>query len=271
MGAVWSSVMLSAPGAPPPLRTIIRHAMYTLADGPPSPQVAAELEASLRALGPAELAVPVPADAALPPCPLEEARSPPRRPRVGYMHLCESAACTVGVFLLPRCARLPLHDHPGMCVLSKPLYGAFHAANHDLLGDPRAAQDHGGWARAARTGVIDDPQDVQNLSPVRANVHEIHALTDCAFLDVIFPPYAAPGRRCQYYEARPAPSAGAQAGGREEAPPEAGAVWLQPVPEPVDLVVRSVPNEALDEAVDAHLRSLEAELGPPPGAAPAGA
>lgn len=35
-------------------------------------------------------------------------------PPVGYMHICETEAFSMGVFLLQSGASIPLHDHPGM-------------------------------------------------------------------------------------------------------------------------------------------------------------
>lgn len=35
-------------------------------------------------------------------------------PPVSYMHICETEAFSMGVFLLRRGASIPLHDHPGM-------------------------------------------------------------------------------------------------------------------------------------------------------------
>eukprot|EP01138_Halocafeteria_seosinensis_P011286 gb/GECG01011528.1/.p1 GENE.gb/GECG01011528.1/~~gb/GECG01011528.1/.p1 ORF type:complete len:327 (+),score=34.90 gb/GECG01011528.1/:1-981(+) len=39
---------------------------------------------------------------------------------------------TMGIFILPPGTSLPLHDHPGMCVVSKVLYGSLHLRTYDL-------------------------------------------------------------------------------------------------------------------------------------------
>ena len=41
----------------------------------------------------------------------------------------------MGIFVFPPHARIPLHDHPGMCVLSRVLYGDVHRLQLDLARD----------------------------------------------------------------------------------------------------------------------------------------
>jgi PCO_ADO len=52
---------------------------------------------------------------------------------VRYLHLSEmEGQYSMGIFVFPPHARIPLHDHPGMCVLSRVLYGDVHRLQLDL-------------------------------------------------------------------------------------------------------------------------------------------
>lgn len=54
-------------------------------------------------------------------------------PPVTYMHICETEAFSMGVFLLKTGASIPLHDHPGMNGMLK-VYSASRPPCHGLLG-----------------------------------------------------------------------------------------------------------------------------------------
>jgi PCO_ADO len=53
---------------------------------------------------------------------------------VRYLHLSEvPGKYSMGIFIFPPHAMIPLHDHPGMCVLSRVLYGDLERLSLDLL------------------------------------------------------------------------------------------------------------------------------------------
>jgi hypothetical protein len=52
---------------------------------------------------------------------------------VTYLDIHDDAAMTIGIFQLPPGARMPLHDHPGMTVFSRLLYGTLHVRAYDWV------------------------------------------------------------------------------------------------------------------------------------------
>lgn len=51
---------------------------------------------------------------------------------VSYLHIVETSAFSIGIFVFPEGATIPLHNHPGMVVLSKCLYGTGSHKEEDL-------------------------------------------------------------------------------------------------------------------------------------------
>ncbi|KAL4459063.1 hypothetical protein ABPG75_013928 [Micractinium tetrahymenae] len=152
------------------------------------------------------------------------------RPPITYLLIYEDERISLGIFCLPARARIPLHNHPGMTVLSRVLYGEMHVCSYDWLD---AAGGGGGEAerlpREAHT-VLDrtlsatDPPAV--LFPrAGGNIHQFTALTDCAVLDLMSPPYSTEdGRDCTYYSVLPASKPG-------------GPVMLDAYEPPADFVI----------------------------------
>jgi len=72
---------------------------------------------------------------------------------VRYLHVAEIPdKYSIGVFVFPPHAKIPLHDHPGMCVLSRILYGNLKRTSLDLQ---RPQQEQQGGS----SGLPPQPQD----------------------------------------------------------------------------------------------------------------
>lgn len=147
---------------------------------------------------------------------------------VGYLDIYQSSDLTVCAFVLRRGACIPLHDHPGMYVFGRLLFGRMKVVSFDLeraVGEddgPTAASEAGQqssmarrsrsppttatrtrqqfWSRLNSVEVLGPDPATYWLSPTQGNLHQLEALEDCAFFDIVAPPYdALSGRDCTYY------------------------------------------------------------------------
>lgn len=102
----------------------------------------------------------------------------------------------LNLFLLPHGNSIPLHGHPLMTVLMRVLTGAARVKAYDW------AEEHpwSGLARPTYDRVIREADGSLLVLPKRGNVHSVEALEDCAFVDLVYPPYSEQdGRPCHYY------------------------------------------------------------------------
>ncbi|CAL9039528.1 plant cysteine oxidase 2-like isoform X2 [Musa acuminata AAA Group] len=128
-------------------------------------------------------------------------------PPVTYLHLYECPKFSIGIFCLPQGAVIPLHDHPAMTVFSKLLMGSMHIKSYDWVNDPlgsdqRIKSSTGASLAKLHTDAISvAPCETSVLYPAAAgNLHCFTAVTSCAVLDVLGPPYDdEEGRACTYY------------------------------------------------------------------------
>ncbi|XP_054797043.1 plant cysteine oxidase 4-like isoform X2 [Prosopis cineraria] len=151
---------------------------------------------------------------------------------ITYIHIHECDSFSIGVFCLPAGKTFPLHDHPGMIVLSKLLYGSVYVKAYDWIKvDNRASQRPVGLAGRVVDGIMKAPQETSILFPTRGgNIHGFTALTPCAILDVLSPQYSEElGRPSTYFSDSPFPS------------PSSDYALLEAILLPADLVVRAAP------------------------------
>ncbi|CAL0322815.1 unnamed protein product [Lupinus luteus] len=130
--------------------------------------------------------------------------------RVTYTTVYKCDKFSLCIFFLPEKGVIPLHNHPEMTVFSKLLLGQMHIksydwvdpdASHNLLHQPSKLR----LAKLKANSILKAPCDAAVLYPrAGGNIHEFTAITPCAVLDVIGPPYSREdGRDCSYYTDHP--------------------------------------------------------------------
>eukprot|EP00963_Diacronema_lutheri_P009506 scaffold856_cov326-Pavlova_lutheri.AAC.8 len=95
-----------------------------------------------------------------------------------------------------------------MTVVSRLMYGSMYVKSYDWCSedDPEATTEFARPAKLVQESVISGPAGTLVLYPKEGNIHSFTALTPCAVLDVLGPPYApSNGRDCTYYKEQPCP------------------------------------------------------------------
>lgn len=127
-----------------------------------------------------------------------------RSPIITYIQIYMCDKFSICIFCLPTSAVIPLHNHPGMTVLSKLLFGTMHIKSYDWATDSFSEMEKFEGARLAKVKVDSEftaPCSTKVLFPADGgNMHCFTALTPCAVLDVLGPPYSDPEERhCTYF------------------------------------------------------------------------
>jgi len=126
--------------------------------------------------------------------------------RVGYQEVYSGSEITLCIFVLKAGAHIPLHDHPKMHVFGRLLFGRMRVRSYN----PEPLEPVAAALRPIPPGacaavlhedhVLGPTPETYMLGPGEGNVHELFALEDCAFFDVVVPPYdSTQGRSCTYY------------------------------------------------------------------------
>eukprot|EP00929_Paragymnodinium_shiwhaense_P085379 TRINITY_DN45781_c0_g2_i2.p1 TRINITY_DN45781_c0_g2~~TRINITY_DN45781_c0_g2_i2.p1 ORF type:complete len:406 (-),score=60.42 TRINITY_DN45781_c0_g2_i2:381-1598(-) len=147
---------------------------------------------------------------------------------VGYQEIYCGPDMTLCAFVLRAGARIPLHDHPSMNVFGRLLFGRLRVISYDIASSRYVAEEarHNAeldrqlpegavWVHSRTEEVLGPEAETFVLEPMHRNIHEFEALEDCAFFDVVAPPYdPAKGRDCTYYQI----SSSHEVGGRNGEP-----------------------------------------------------
>lgn len=165
---------------------------------------------------------------------------------ITYLDIYECDSFTMCIFCFPTSAIIPLHDHPGMTVLSKVLYGSLHVKAYDWV-EPAIYQKsiRPGYppvrlAKLTVDKVLTAPCSTSVLYPKSGgNLHSFTAVTPCAVLDILAPPYdEAFGRKCTYYHDYPYSSFSTGNGAKIAEGKEEEFAWLSEIDTPNDLYMR---------------------------------
>ncbi|XP_038886772.1 plant cysteine oxidase 4-like [Benincasa hispida] len=129
---------------------------------------------------------------------------------ITYIHIHECDFFSIGIFCLPEGGELPLHDHPGMTVMSKLLYGSVHVKAYDWIKMQISSSTDRtfGLGKKVVDKVWSAPSEARALFPASGgNIHSFRAKSGCAILDVLSPPYSQHlGRPSTYFSDFPLPT-----------------------------------------------------------------
>ena len=115
--------------------------------------------------------------------------------KISYLHIKEDKNMSLGIFCLPKGATIPLHDHPGMTVLSRVLYGSMHVKSFDWTNEKEKEA-----VRVLDCDVTSQDPPLVLFPRSGGNIHSFTAVTPCAVLDLLAPPYLPEdGRDCTYF------------------------------------------------------------------------
>lgn len=119
---------------------------------------------------------------------------------VGYTEIYISNNFHMTVFQIPPGKMIPLHDHPGMCVITKLLQGELESLSYTRKGNTKATFEEQKYLTKG---------DVNIVYPFYGNIHEFHVPStskeNCILFDIIAPPYSVE-KPCTYFSYQQKPS-----------------------------------------------------------------
>jgi hypothetical protein len=129
-----------------------------------------------------------------------------------HVAICHDSELSAGIFLLPPGARMAFHDHPGMWVVARVLYGGLECESFDVIetdGDDGQTLAGERMALAIATGPAQHGRgeirrhDAPCNFTLQPNLRNLHGLVagpqGCILLDVATPPYGN-GRNCTIFQ-----------------------------------------------------------------------
>eukprot|EP01083_Nonionella_stella_P179217 635645_1 len=129
---------------------------------------------------------------------------------VSAERLCSAGNFTIVIFRLLQGDSIPLHDHIGMEVFSKILFGKLRVMGYDWVEEKTdenpisVPSTSSRFARKTFDEVVTSSttEPFPLVGPVHRNLHCFEAVDDCAVFEVQFRPYSETGERsCTYYKA----------------------------------------------------------------------
>jgi len=127
---------------------------------------------------------------------------------IEFFPVYECELFTMCVFWLKQGSSMPIHNHPGMHVFSRVVYGNLHVKTYQLLPKPSPqaiTRDMRGRAAAVLLDSVIQHQGIDSVLQIEpkeivANLHSFFAVTNGVLvLDIIGPPYDDGERHCSYF------------------------------------------------------------------------